>query len=363
MALLEKWRLLPILVVATLLASCSYLPEQLDPIDWVDSANDWVKDGIWGEDTSGPESEARISKRGTLLEPNREDPFPSLSEVPDERPSISTFQERELLAEKLIADRENANYTDSINAPRSTDPLPEPRQTAQLEGREPELLARPIEETKGLVVENKVHGAESVVRSPDHIGGSHSDGLPIVPPPTQSIPDWGTVEEHFYAMFQASGGSGGSLEDYTISGGPQFDRTANYSNSDSFASPMSSAAIHAAVIFFDHGSSRLSREDKEVLRQVVAAQEEFGGIIRVVGHASSRTKTNDVIGHQIANYETSLARARVVANEIIRLGVTRDKVFFEAMADKQPDYSEATTMGEAGNRRANIYIDFDHSQN
>ena len=33
-------------------------------------------------------------------------------------------------------------------------------------------------------------------------------------------------------------------------------------------------------------------------------------------------------------------------------------VLFEAVADSQPDYSEATAMGEAANRRANIYIDY-----
>ena len=88
------------LVGSVLLASCSYLPDQLNPIDWVDSANDWARGGIWGDKTFDPDSEARV--------PGAEDPFPSLAMVPDERPSISSLEVREILAEQLIAAREKA---------------------------------------------------------------------------------------------------------------------------------------------------------------------------------------------------------------------------------------------------------------
>jgi outer membrane protein OmpA-like peptidoglycan-associated protein len=181
------------------------------------------------------------------------------------------------------------------------------------------------------------------------------------------VPNWTTVEEQFYSMFQASGGAGGvTREGIALTG--QQGESATYSVTDHAAVigdsggnidlGESQSAVHAAVIYFGHGSARLSRQDQEVLRQVAAAQQDYGGTVRVAGHASSRTKTNDLLAHKIANHETSLARARAVAKELIKLGVPRQSVFVEALSDAQPDYSEATALGEAANRRANVYIDF-----
>ena len=115
---------------------------------------------------------------------------------------------------------------------------------------------------------------------------------------------------------------------------------------------------HAAVIYFGHGSSNLSNADKKVIREVARAVDQSSAHVHVVGHASSRTKTNDVLKHNVANYETSLARAESVAAELILQGVPSGRVSVHAMADDQPDYSEATRLGEAGNRRANIYIEY-----
>jgi len=112
------------------------------------------------------------------------------------------------------------------------------------------------------------------------------------------------------------------------------------------------------VIYFGHGSSKLSSGDRNILREVARAVAQSNARVRVVGHASSRTKTNDVLKHNVANYETSLARAESVAAELVRQGVPGSRVAVHAMADGQPDYSEATKLGEAGNRRANIYIEY-----
>ena len=317
------------LVGSVLLASCSYLPDQLNPIDWVDSANDWVKGGIWGDKISDPDSEARV--------PGAEDPFPSLAMVPDERPSVSSLEVREILAEQLIADRENARY---IEEPEAVSAQNEP----VLEVRQAPTVSRPSDPQKVV-----------------------SDEFAVAPPLVAEVPNWSTVEQQFYSMFQASGGAGGATRGATAPTGYQGESAA-YSvtdhagvigdSSDTIDLGESQSATHAAVIYFGHGSALLSRQDREVLRQVAAAQQDYGGTVRVVGHASSRTKTNDLLAHKIANHETSLARARAVAEELIKLGVPRQSVFVEALSDAQPDYSEATALGEAANRRANVYIDF-----
>ena len=320
-----------------LLASCSYLPDQLNPIDWVDSANDWVTSGIWGDQTSGPDSEARVAGERNRSAPGAEDPFPSLAMVPDERPSRSSVEVRKILAEQLIADRENARYSTEPETVLARD---EP----VLEVRQASTVSRAIDPRKVV-----------------------SDDFAIAPPLVPEVPNWTTVEEQFYSMFQASGGAGGvTREGIALTG--QQGESATYSVTDHAAVigdsggnidlGESQSAVHAAVIYFGHGSARLSRQDQEVLRQVAAAQQDYGGTVRVVGHASSRTKTNDLLAHKIANHETSVARARAVAKELIKLGIPRQSVFVEALSDAQPDYSEATTLGEAANRRANVYIDF-----
>ena len=87
-----------------LLASCSYLPDQLNPIDWVDSANDWVTSGIWGDQTSGPDSEARVAGERKMLWRNSFDhpedrlpfsPAVDLAEACRPRPRSETLTSKE----------------------------------------------------------------------------------------------------------------------------------------------------------------------------------------------------------------------------------------------------------------------------
>ncbi len=112
-----------------------------------------------------------------------------------------------------------------------------------------------------------------------------------------------------------------------------------------------------AIIYFAYGSTVLNRNDREVLHGVAELQKLHGGTVRVVGHASARTGTSDSVRHRLANFETSLQRANAVAAQLVRLGVTREKVAAEAKADSQPVYHEFTPTGEAGNRRTEIFLE------
>ncbi len=348
MTLFENNRLLLAFMSSLLLVSCSYLPDQLDPIDWVDSANDWVKAGIWGNESSDPDPNAPMAREAVLSTSGEEDPFPSLSEVPDERPSTSSFEERELLAEQLIADRDNVRYSEEPSvAPTRVERAVEVPVVLEREVEVPVVLEREMEVPV-------VTGTASSIRREDV---TISEEWVITPPPVPEVPNWSTVEEHFYSMFRASGGAGSTAPTAVVAGGHQMTNSSITSN-DGTAVAAFPFSTHAAVIYFNHGSARLSRQDREVLRQVAAAQKEYGGNVRVVGHASSKTKTNDLVDHKLANYQTSLARASAVADELVKLGVESQRVFVEAVSDNQPDYSEATKLGEAANRRANIYIEF-----
>ena len=117
-------------------------------------------------------------------------------------------------------------------------------------------------------------------------------------------------------------------------------------------------SYQVATILFKNGSARLGARDRQIIRQVIAQHKQVGGTIRVVGHASHRTKLTDLVSHKIANLRVSTSRAEVVAKELVRLGARPSNLYIGAASDSEPRYLEHMPSGEAGNRRADIYIDF-----
>eukprot|EP00439_Symbiodinium_sp_Y106_P089463 s1_g1999.t1 len=111
------------------------------------------------------------------------------------------------------------------------------------------------------------------------------------------------------------------------------------------------------VVSFGHGSTGLNAEDRQKIAAAAASAAAYNGIVRVVGHASSRTGDLDVGQHLLANFNVSIKRATAVANELIRAGVDPARVIVEAKGDTVPVYYESMPAGEAGNRRAEIFIE------
>ena len=327
------------------------MPEYVDPIDWVDSANEWVTGSILGDEEIG---EAGIFDETDI--PGEEDPFPSLTSVPDDRPSIRSLEERQNIANELVSDRANARYDDVPvgSTPASTlelekAPVPATRATQE------EISGSDVTQTNASTTAVEKADKSSLEQSAYADEKAAPNGVQkeflISPPSVPDVPAWRSVEDSFNEMFQASGGVGS-------------DTTARIPAEryvDQIVGSIIGAEnsrVHAAVIYFGHGSAKLSSVDKKVLKEVAVAVAKSGGHVSVVGHASSRTKTNDVLKHNLVNYETSLARAESVAKELVRQGLSSDRVSVHAMADGQPSYSEATKLGEAANRRANVYVDF-----
>jgi len=112
----------------------------------------------------------------------------------------------------------------------------------------------------------------------------------------------------------------------------------------------------AAVVRFANGSSSVPAEYRTALRRVAEEYRSRGGTVRVVGHASSRA--GSTASQNLVNFKVSQDRAQSVASELIRLGVTPQAIFTEAVADNDPLYDESNPRGEAENRRAEIYLDF-----
>ena len=114
--------------------------------------------------------------------------------------------------------------------------------------------------------------------------------------------------------------------------------------------------VRVATILFDNGSSKLKALDKRLLDAVMRLQRQKGGQIRIVGHASSRTRNLSPIKHKTANFKVSVDRADRIAGELIRLGIKEKDIHISAVADAEPVYYEIMPSGEAGNRRTEVYL-------
>jgi outer membrane protein OmpA-like peptidoglycan-associated protein len=110
------------------------------------------------------------------------------------------------------------------------------------------------------------------------------------------------------------------------------------------------------MIYFRDGSAKLSSDDRKVLRQIADMHKQYGGVVRVIGHASMRTGSMDYASHQKANQRISEARAKAVARQLQRYGVPQAAIQTTAVGDTQPIYAEMMPNGEAANRRAEVYL-------
>jgi flagellar motor protein MotB len=112
------------------------------------------------------------------------------------------------------------------------------------------------------------------------------------------------------------------------------------------------------VIYFLDGSSSVDARDRRVLGDIVLLQQQRGGVIHVVGHASRRPKSPDPAAHRLANFTLSLDRARNVALALGELGAGAGELQVVAASDSEPIYDESQPTGEAGNRRVEIFLEY-----
>jgi len=124
----------------------------------------------------------------------------------------------------------------------------------------------------------------------------------------------------------------------------------------SYGSQIAGVGQAIGYVYFGNDSSNLSAADRRVLRQVAQLQRVQGGVLRIVGHASQRTGNLDALAQDEINRRVSLARATAVARALVNMGVAPTLVQVAAAGDNQTLYAESTPAGEAGNRRAEVYL-------
>ena len=120
--------------------------------------------------------------------------------------------------------------------------------------------------------------------------------------------------------------------------------------------PLPPAGQPVGVVYFGNGSARLSRDDRNVVKQVADLQRYYGGVIRVVGHASMRTGNMDPYAQGQVNYEVSADRAQSIARAFTQVGVPAGLVQVAAAGAANPVSIESMPAGEANNRRVEIFL-------
>lgn len=321
---------------------------------------------IFDEDPPAPETASQAAARARADEATataKDAPPPDLRDVPARPSATSTQSTRDKVVEGLIADRQNARYTDevirlqgegrrstatskstdaSVATASATPSAPVATPAAPAPSSAPESPAKPPVATNAV--------APPPPPPPDETMAAPRVPAPVLPSPPAVRPQSPATPDRAVPSGQATAPS--------TRGAIVVDRSAldAIGAAGSGASVLAAGGEQVATIQFAHSSSRLDARDRAILRQVAAIQSQSGGNLVVVGHASSRTQQLDKVAHEVANLKMSMARANAVANALIDSGVSRDRVTVEAVSDGRPMYSESMPTGEAGNRRAEVYL-------
>ncbi len=392
-------KLLATVAVTALLAGCSSMPDALNPVEWYKGA----RDAITGDDKEKPDTESKSSNQKMV--PGENDSFPKLSSVPD-RPTATVEQERRRIADGLVADREESRkYSSEVirRQGESANPLSAPPAVVKAQPA-PMVAPAPMPASKAPVmtkaaVEPRAAVKPTIIEVPKSVAMaapkpapvmkpiasskmqvSSSPKLRVAPPsPMVKIPNVNPNSPQLAAipgLADALGQndtviiSGGGVQTMNATGRLRQMRpvaarqpmgkvnVSGVNSLEQFNQNNLQGSYQVATILFSNGSSKVKARDRRVLRQVIAQHKQVGGTLRIVGHASRRTKTNDPVRHKMTNFQVSTARAERVAKELVKMGVNANKLFVGSVSDSEPRYYEYMPSGEAGNRRTEIYIDF-----
>ncbi|HAJ19079.1 MAG TPA: hypothetical protein DCL95_03310 [Rhodospirillaceae bacterium] len=114
-----------------------------------------------------------------------------------------------------------------------------------------------------------------------------------------------------------------------------------------------------ATIYFPSGGETLTERDRGILRQVAQIYQRDGGKrVVIVGHSSQSGVQGSQSEQALVNYKVSLDRAASVGQALVDAGIPLNDIVVDARGSKELKYSEETEAGEAGNRRAEIFLQY-----
>ena len=357
---------------------------------------------VWDDVTSFIEDDEANDR--ALTNSNDGEDFPKLSDVPDTIRPASSPEDLDQLAEGLVADRSEARYTDETLRSRYADAAEEKfeRQVAAASSApefadlaEQRIQSSGIEPASDAVLGDRQaldREERAIARESDSYSASASREITQlretrVASFDPSADAYGVMpisqfRDLFNARFDSSGRSPyQNAEVRQQAAQVAGDRLATdrilASDTENLVraemelatpepplsyvaedSGLAAISFQATSIPFAVGSAALNSSDRAHLKKVAELHEQFGGVVRVIGHASRRTRDMEFDTHQWVNFQLSLDRATAVSVELTRLGVPAQSMLVMARSDNEPLTYEYMPKGEAENRRADIYIEY-----
>ncbi|MEE2745883.1 MAG: OmpA family protein [Pseudomonadota bacterium] len=344
------------------IGGCSSVPDSVNPVEWYKGAKGLIS-GKSNSESSRKSVQSGLVSDKAKIGLGRDKGFPTLQSVP-ERPERSTSAQRAKATRSLLsAGDKTRRYSDEVlrrqGQPSNAEPVISQLATS---GSSPAPQTN-VASKKGGVIESK---ANNLVANPYQDRGSKGSSIP------QNAVASTRLKEQASGQLTGAKNKNNSENTLVVSGdglvrdGYKTDPYGYHENtrrsSNKLISSLDSLTgkpeYQVATIYFGNGSAKLKSRDKKILKLVAAKHKEMGGVIRVVGHASSRTQNLQPVKRKLVNFGVSAARADVVVKELIRLGASAENVFVSAVSDTKPMYREYMPFGEAGNRRTEIFLQF-----
>lgn len=112
-----------------------------------------------------------------------------------------------------------------------------------------------------------------------------------------------------------------------------------------------------ATINFPSGSSNVSYKGQRKIKKIVDIAKKRDAKIKIVGHASKRTKDMPLDKHKLVNFNISYKRAQSVANLVVnKFSFPSSNLVTEAVSDSKPLFREDMPAGTKANQRTEIFI-------
>ncbi len=406
-------------VLLAAVGGCSRVPDVINPVEWYKNTTEFFAGGDDKKPaaTESDKKQSTLAADRGKPPPGAGKPAPNLGSFPD-RPPITRAERSRLAAQGLVSDREGRRYSsESIQrqsepaealAPRMeaampdapAAPPPPAMPAAPPSPAAPPPMAAPAAPPPLVAAPLMAAPAAPPPAAPSvpMAAASASPPAAAVPPPPVTAPPSSRVRETRQPRAARRPPAGapalkpppatasvplpvpGPFETMVISSAGVELAAAPLLASQPAASPaprgrvksrrkggtsrfrqargaLPPGATKVATILFPKGSAELDARDRRILADVFRLHRQRGGNMRVIGHASRRTRNLDPATHKMVNYRISVARADSVARELIRRGVRADEISVDARADSEPIYYEIMPSGEAGNRRAEIYFE------
>ena len=112
-----------------------------------------------------------------------------------------------------------------------------------------------------------------------------------------------------------------------------------------------------ATITFSTGSSQVDYIGQKKIKKIAKIAKERDAKIKIIGHASERTKDMPIAKHKIVNFIISDKRANSVAEIFInKYKFPSEKLITQGVSDSKPLFKEIMPAGTKANQRTEIFL-------